>query len=135
MDNIYTHRLLDANDVFSSYFIDGKAFYLHSFNVIPNVNFIGNVDGEKVLEAVKENLSAFITNIYQRQWYKRKIKHFVFDKTIVLLSNQIILDISEDYIYLLHDGKNRSVVDIVVELIIRFKKREIYEQRKSSLRN
>ena len=124
MDNLYTQKILNVNNVFSNYFIDGKAFYLHTFNILPNINFISNIDGEKVLGAVKENLTERIKNIYQRRWYKKKKKHFEFDKTLIVLDGNIILDISEEYLYLLHDGEHTEVIEHIMVFILQFKKRE-----------
>lgn len=124
MDNLYTQKILNANNVFSNYFIDGKAFYLHTFNTLPNINFIGSIDGEKVLKVIKENLSEQIKDLYQRRWYKKNKKRFEFDKTFVVLESNIVLDISDEYLYILHDGKNAEAFERITALVIQFKKRE-----------
>lgn len=124
MDNYYIQKILNADNVFSNYFINAKAFYLHTFNTLPNINSIYSIDGEKIVEAIKANLSAEVKNIYQKQWYKKKKKQFVFDTTFILLDNNIVLDISEDYMELLHDGKNTDAIERIMAIILQYKKRE-----------
>ncbi|ANI89623.1 AAA family ATPase [Arachidicoccus ginsenosidimutans] len=124
MDNLYTQKILNANNVFSDYFIDGKAFYLHTFNTLPNINFMNSVNGEKVLNALKENFPSEIKNIYQRRWYKRKKKRFEFDKTLVVFTDNIVLDISEKYLYILHDSLHGETFDKIFSLVVKFKKQE-----------
>ena len=124
MDNLYTQKILNVNTVFNNYFIDGKAFYMQTFNTLPNINFVGSVDGEKILEAFKTNYREEIKHIYQRRWYKKKKKHFQFDKTLIVLNNNIVLDVSEEYLYMLHDDHHPEYFEKVLSVITQFKKRE-----------
>jgi len=124
MNNTVTQKILDANNVFNRYFIEGKNFYLHTFNVFPNINYIGEIDGEKVFEAITETLAVNIRDVYQRRWFKRKAKHFVFDTTIVVLEGAIMLEITDDYLYLFHNGTNSDLIECIVNLVTKYKKRE-----------
>ncbi|HTN39189.1 MAG TPA: hypothetical protein VL053_19060, partial [Arachidicoccus sp.] len=133
MDNFNTHKILNANTVFSDYFIDGKAFYLYTFNTLPNVNFVKGVDGEKILEAIKVNLQEDIQRIYQRRWYKRERKQFQFDKTLIVLSSKIVIDLSETHVFILHDGKHLEPFERLLSVITQFKKRERKEPREINI--
>ena len=76
MDNLYNQKVINANNVFGDSFLDSKILYLYSFIVLPNIHFIGQIDGEKAFMAIKEKFATNIVNIHQTTWYKRKKKRF-----------------------------------------------------------
>ncbi len=65
MDNLYNQKVINANNVFGSYFLDAKTLYVFCFNSLPSLSFIGQVDGEKALAAFKEKFSGQIAKIHQ----------------------------------------------------------------------
>ena len=124
MDNLYNQKVINANNVFSDSFLDSKILYLYSFNVLPNIYFIGQIDGEKAFMAIKEKFATNIVNIHQTTWYKRKKKRFQFDKTIIILQQNCIVELDDDYCEILHDGKNQELVESIISLVVQFKERQ-----------
>lgn len=124
MESLYNQKVINANNVFSNDYLDSKTLYLYSFNMLPNIHFIGQLDGEKAFSAIKEKLSSDIEKIHQTTWYKRKKKKFEFDKTIVVLRGNCVIELDEDYCEILHDGNNAELVESIITLVIQFKERQ-----------
>src|SRR5437773_8209933 len=110
MDNLYSQKVINANNVFSDSFLDAKILYLYCFNVLPSVNYIGQIDGEKAFMAVKEKFSSAIKHVHQTRWYKEKKKEYQFDITIVVLNNNCLLEFDNHYCEIFHDGKQDEFV-------------------------
>jgi hypothetical protein len=124
MDNLYSQKVISANNVFTDSFLDAKILYLYSFNLLPSINFIGQIDGEKTFTAIKEKFAGNIKNIHQTRWYKRKKKHFEFDKTIIIMDNNCVLELDDDYCEILHDGKQAELIEAITTIAIQFKERQ-----------
>ena len=124
MDNLYNQKVISANNVFADSFLDAKMLYLYSFNLLPSVNFIGQIDGEKTFVAIKEKFAGNIRNVHQTRWYKRKKKRFEFDKTIMILDNNCVLELDEDYCEILHDGRQPDFVEAISAIAVQFKERQ-----------
>lgn len=124
MNNLYTQKTINANNVFDGNFLDAKILFLHCFNQLPSIHFINNVDGEKAFSEFKEKFSAQISHIHQYRWYKRKKKQYQFDKTVIVLNNNCLVEFDDDYCEILHDGKNETFLQAVTELADLFKERQ-----------
>jgi hypothetical protein len=124
MDSLYTQKVLNANNVFSSNFLEAKALYLHCFNRLPSIHFMNQVEGEKAFAVLKEKLSQRIKYIHQYRWYKREKKKYQFDKTIIVLDNECILELDEDYCEILHNGVQQEFVELITTLLHPFKERQ-----------
>ncbi len=123
MDNLYNQKVLNANNVFDKSFLDIKSLYLHCFNSLPSMSFINHVDGEKAFAAFKEKFNERIENIHQSHWYKRKKKKYQFDKTVIILKNNCVVEFDDGYCEILHDGKQYEFISEVTALIDQFKER------------
>ena len=124
MEDLFTEKIINANQVFSDDFLDGKILYLYSFNVLPSINFIANVDAEKVFETMQELFAANIKNIHQRKWYKSKKKRFEFDKTILVMENNCVIELDDNWCEILHDGNHLEFVHSLVAVALRFKEKQ-----------
>ena len=124
MDNLYTQKIINANDVFDRHFLNIKALYLHCFNTLPSLSFISHVDGEKAYGVFREQFSAMIMHTHQYRWYKRKRKEYQFDKTVIILNNQCIVEFDDNYCEIMHDGQQQQFVADVTALANRFKERQ-----------
>jgi ATPase family associated with various cellular activities (AAA) len=113
-----------ANSVFDNRFLNARMLYLYCFHSLPSQHFFGQVDGEKAFEAFKAKYEDQVTNVHQCNWYKRKAKRFQFDKTILVLRNNCILEFGEDYSELYHDGKNADLLQEVTMFVSQFKERQ-----------
>lgn len=124
MDNLYNQKVINANNVFDDVFLDPKTLYLYCFNLLPCMNYISNVDGEKAFTAFKEKFDAKIDHIHQYKWYKRKAKKYQFDRTVLILKNNCIVEFDDNYCEFFHDGKDEAFVETVTELVNEFKEKQ-----------
>ncbi len=124
MDNLYNQKIINANNVFDDHFLDTKILYLYCFNMLPSLSFMNQVDGEKAFGVFKERYAGLILNVHQYRWYKTKRKGYQFDKTVIVLSNNCIVEFDDDYCEIMHDGKQELFVADVTELVNLFKERQ-----------
>jgi ATPase family associated with various cellular activities (AAA) len=124
MENSYNQKTINTNIVFNNRFLDIKTLYLHCFNQLPNLDFIGQVDGEKALAAFKEMFGAQITHIHQYRCLDRKGKKYRFDAAVVILNNNCMIEFDEGYCEILHDGSQAGFVEEVTLLVNRFRERQ-----------
>ena len=124
MDNLFNQKVINANDVFGDDYLDVKILYLYSFNTLPSINYISHIDAEKAFEAIKEKFAGNIKNIHQRKWYKKQKKKFEFDNTIVILDNNCVLELDNNWCDILHDGQNTDFVQSIADLVIQFREKE-----------
>ena len=124
MDNLFSQKVISANNVFADSFLDAKILYLYCFNLLPSIHYIGQVDGEKAFAAIKEKFAGNIKKIHQTRWYKKKKKGFEFDKTILIMDNNCLLEVDDYYCEILHDGNQTDFVEAISAIAIRFKERQ-----------
>src|SRR5258708_26535989 len=79
MDNLYNQRVINANNVFSGFFLDAKMLYLYCFNQLPSLNYITGIDSEKAYNAFKEKFGHRIVRIHQYSCYKLNRKKYQID--------------------------------------------------------
>ncbi len=123
MDNIYNQKVINATEIFDGSFLETRILYMNIFNTIPSVYFMNGINGEKAFTEFKNKFSDYIKDIHQYKWYKRKRKKFQFDKTIVILKNNCLIEFEECYCYFLHDNKNDDFVEQATDLINEFKEK------------
>jgi hypothetical protein len=124
MNNLYSQKVIHANDVFDDHFLNPKILYLYCFNQLPSVSFINHIDGEKTFAAFKEQFNELIDQVHKYRWYKSKRKDYQFDKTVIVLKNNCIVELDTGYCEILHDGTRPEFVQAVTELTAPFKERQ-----------
>lgn len=82
MNNLYSQKTINANDLFDGFFLDNLTLYLYCFDLLPSLSFIDHLDGEKAYEGFKEKFKELIANVHQYRKYKRKGKQCGFDRTM-----------------------------------------------------
>jgi len=124
MDNLYTQKVINVNNLFDDHFLDAKVLYLHCFNMLPCLNFINYIDGEKTFAAINEKFGEQIRHIHQYRWYKRKKKRYQFDRTLIILNNNCIVELDEGYCEILHNGSSAELIAVITTLASQFKERQ-----------
>lgn len=132
MDNLNNQRTMDANSVFGRYFLNARSLYLYRFNILPSVQFINGLQGEKAYNAFKEVFAHLIESEYQYRWFKKEKKKFQFDETVFVMKNNCIVEIDE-YCEILHDGHQHEFIQQCTELMNRFKGKKKRDPREVNL--
>jgi hypothetical protein len=123
MDNLNKGKTIPAN-VFDDYFLNAKTLYLHYFNTIPSLSYIGQVDGEKTFAALKEKFPERIIGIHQHQCYENKKKQYQFNLTLVVLDNHCIIEFDKSYCDIWHNGDQSAFITDVTAMVTPFKERQ-----------
>jgi len=124
MDNLNKQTVINTTNVFDKRFIEVKALYIHTFNALPNVHFISMIDGEKAFNGFKEKFANLIVTTHQYRWYKHERKKFEFDRTVVILNNNCLLEFDDDCCEILHNGNSDSFIEEIVLMLKKFKERK-----------
>jgi len=124
MDNISSQKVINTNSLFDDHFLDAKVLYLYCFNMLPCLDFINYIDGEKTFAAIKEKFGEQIRHIHQYRWYKRKKKKYQFDRTVIILENNCIVELDEGYCEILHNGSSSELIAVITTLASQFKERQ-----------
>jgi hypothetical protein len=124
MDNLYTQKIANVNDVFEDRYLSAKGLYIHQFNQLPNVSYVGQIDGEKAFKAFEEKYQDKIRTIYRNDWYERKKKQYVFSNILVVLRNRCLFEFSTAWCDIWHDGQQTEFLAGVTEVLTPFKERQ-----------
>lgn len=117
MEKLFEQKILNANYLFDDYYLNAKSLYVQLYEGLPNVSFIGQVDGEKSFDALKEKLGKRIVGIFQYQCYHRKKKAFQFNATLLVLDSQCVVELDSSYCEILHNGRQPELIDEVTSIV------------------
>jgi len=124
MDSSNISTTMNNINVFDNRFLSAKNLYMHYFGTLPDLNYIGCVDGEKAYNAFKEKYSESIKHVHQYHWFEQKKKKYQFDKTLVAMQHNFLVEFDDAYCYILHDGKQSQLLEEVTQLAKQFKARQ-----------
>lgn len=124
MNNLYEGKIIDAHKVFDDYFLDINALYLFCFNKIPNAASINGIDGEKALRLFREKYAALIKDEYKQSWYKLRQKEFQAGRTVLVLTNNCIMQFGDGYCEILHGKEQAAFLAEVQAMAAGFKERQ-----------
>lgn len=124
MDNLFSQKIINADSVFGDSFLDAKKLFLHCFNALPSLNFISGINGEKAFTQFTEKYKHLIKDVHQYKYYAQGKKNFDFDKTIVILTNNCIVELDETYCEIFYDGKEQNFVNEATTFIRQYKRRQ-----------
>src|SRR5690242_10795973 len=124
MDNLYNQKVINTNNVFDDHFLDARMLYLYCFNALPSLNYIGRIDGEKAFSAFRKEFAGKIKATHQYRWYQSKKKVYRFDRTLLILDNESLVEFDDNYCEIYHNGNDQVFVQRVTDLVYRFKERQ-----------
>ena len=124
MDNSNSLKTMSNINVFDDRFLSAKNLYMHYFGTLPNLNYIGSVDGEKAFNAFKEKHNESIRYIHQYHWFEHKKKKYQFDKTMVVMQKNFLIEFDDSYCYIMHDGQQQELLEEVTALAKQYKERQ-----------
>ncbi len=117
-------NIFNASSIFDNGFLCGKALYLYCFNIIPSVNYIGNIDGEKAFHAIKEKFASIVKSVHAYRYHDDKNRKTGFNETFMILNNGCILEFDTGYCEIYHNGKSDDFIDSCIQLMKAFKARQ-----------
>jgi energy-coupling factor transporter ATP-binding protein EcfA2 len=123
MNHLLLNKIFNGTEIFDNRFIEVKSLYLSLFNVLPNVNYLGHIDGERAYKAFAAQYAAMVLHTNTYRWYEQRKKKYRFDRTVVILNNNFVLEFNDDYIDVLHDGSGDAFLKEITAMALRFKER------------
>ena len=133
MNNPLSNTTFTGTKIFDNRFIDIKSLYLSLFNVLPNMNYLGNIDGERMYKAFTEKYASLVLSTNAYRWYEQRKKQYRFDRTVVILSNNFVLEFNDTYIHILHDGDSNDFLQELTAMAVRFRERTRWTKAEVSL--
>ena len=133
MESIQTQRIINTNNLFDDHFLNTRIVYLNQFNKLPSVNYMNQIDGEKAYKAFRKMFADLILHVHQYRWFKQKTTKFQFDCTVLILSNNCIVEFDDRYCEILHDGKNDKFLEEMTILMKQYRERKKREPQEINL--
>ncbi len=114
-------KIYANNVMFNGHFVDVKSFYAAKFNKVPCVIFIGELDASKVYAFIKETYGRDIYATYQHSYFNHDDKNFYFNNTIVVLSFERMIEITNAYCHVLHTPDQYHWAGMLVNDLAKFR--------------
>lgn len=108
-------------DIYEDGYLSTKNLFLNCFKELPHVMYISAINGEKAFAAFKESHKAEIRNIHVERYYKAIKKEHGFNKAVIILHNNCLLEFDDDSCEILHDGHNEVFIESIRKEIARTK--------------
>ena len=124
MENFSQHRTISANNVFGSHYLDSKSLFLYCFNIVPCISFVNHINGEKAFFEVREKYKRFIRSEHSYRTYSRKQKKVEFDDTLLVLSNDCVLEFDSGYCEILFSHASEAFVLELIGFLKTFKQKQ-----------
>ncbi len=121
MNNLFSDKTFATPPVFDFRFIEVKSFYLSLYHTFPNINYIGNIDGERTFNAFVTEHADLIQRTHTYRWYEKTKKRYRFDRTVLVLEHNYVLEFNEDYLDILHDGSAPGLLEAFTALAYKFR--------------
>jgi hypothetical protein len=117
-------KIINVNSIFRYDYLDSKIFYMYIYQQPPCITWISQVNAEKVFEYIKTEYAETITGIYQNSFYERKSKKVEFDKTVILMRHNCLVELCGSYCEIFHTHQDYEMANALIKEISRFKRRE-----------
>jgi len=124
LNNLAGKADINVGPLFEDDYINGKVLYLKLFGKIPNSDFINKLEGESVLERLKQTFPIDPKSVFQHRYFCREHKRLIASSTFLVLDFEILLEIGEYYLSIYHNGDDLELVTKVLEVVKPFKKKE-----------
>ena len=133
METLHTQRTINTNDLFDDHFLDTRIVYVDHFHKLPSVNYMSQLDGERAYNVFREKFSDLVLHIHQYKWFRQKSKKFQFGCTVVILTNNCIVEFDDCYCEILHDGNNEGFLNEMMILLKQFREKKKREPQEINL--
>jgi hypothetical protein len=121
MENLFQQKVIHANNLFDTTYISSKLLFLHLFNALPGMTTVRDIQGEKAFGVVKTAFGNWIEQILKSEAFSNGGKEKSFDRTLIVMKNNCILEFDDWYCEILHDGRDEAFVQSIVTMIAKFR--------------
>jgi hypothetical protein len=107
--------------IFEHHYLEGKAFYLDRFKMIPCTTYIDDVDVTKAFARISDTYKEHIVDIYQACHYNREEGRQEFSATYFVLNNKVVIELRNSYAKMLFPNSKYGFVDNLINVFSEFK--------------
>jgi hypothetical protein len=107
--------------IFDHQYIEAKAFYLSRFRQVPCITYAENVDVTRAFAYIQDNLAGNIVDIYQSCFLNRKENAHQFSKTIFVLDNRVMIELSGQYAEIFYANDKYAFADNLLKALGAFR--------------
>src|SRR5450631_1113695 len=108
---------------YSSYFDCQRVYYAY-FKKLPSLKILDKIDGKRLRTWLEKEPEFKILEKHSKQRYDRQAKELKILDSYYLLENNILLNLYEDKVGLLHSSSQDEIAKELLHLLIPFTKRE-----------
>ncbi len=123
MDNLYNNKTINTYELFDGNLFNTRMLYAFQFNMLPNIQYVGNIDGEKTYKDVTAKMGGLVLAEHKYRWYNKNKNRSAFDETVVIFQNNCIIGFDTNYCEILHDGWNDEFVSEITAMASKHKER------------
>lgn len=110
-----------TTSIFDQYYLELKAFYLHRFNKIPCATIVEDINITNAYAYIDTNLKNSIVDVYQSCFYNHSEGLQQFYKTIFVLDNRVMIELSAHYVKILFPNRRYHFSDNLVKELSQFR--------------
>src|SRR5262245_46669889 len=89
-------------NIFEHSYIESKSFYVYRFKNIPSTTYVDDIDIGKAFAHINESYKNLVINVHQSNHYNWYEKTQQFQKTLFVLSNQVIVELGPYFAKILY---------------------------------
>jgi hypothetical protein len=98
----FRRKINSLNMLFNGHYLDAKALYVLQTGRIPCIRFIGEIDGAKAFEYIKENFAGDIKHEYHHSYFDHDKKESLYNTIILIMPNQRMMELSSNHCHIFH---------------------------------
>jgi hypothetical protein len=123
-------RLHLKMNIFDHQYVEGKLFYVNRFREVPCISWLDGIDCGKAFDFIRETYRDEITDLFQCNDFNFEKNQLEFRKTIFVLKNKRVIELSYSYIQLLYGNTQFAFANQLANELAQFKaesKKEDFE--------
>lgn len=107
--------------IFEHYYLESKSFYLYRFKTVPCTTYADAIDITKAFGYIQDNYGNSILDVYQSSYYNRQEDKQEFSKTLFVLNNKVMVELSGDYVKILFANNKYDFADRLLKIVSTYK--------------
>lgn len=124
MNDIYQNISFQNVPVFDYRLVENKSFYLTLYKTIPSIVYFDQIDGERAYKKFTEKYANEILKTHTYRWFEHKRKKYSFDRTLLIMNNECLLEFNRDYCEVFHREHQPEFIEETTKFLKQFKERK-----------
>ena len=117
-------KVQDTNHIFGNRYLESRAFFLQTFQKVPSIIWISQVNTTKIFKYIGEKYPHLIADTLQYCDFNHQKKKIQFSETMIVLSNKCIVELSHNYCEILHTQEAKEFGFQLAHELSQFKEME-----------